>query len=104
LSKADLIQNEDFKEYQDDIRKRLDGHIKTLHKILVQPIGTLEESDTKLTRMEATTALIVELETILGLPVSYLKEPERVETEKKKGATVFMDMFKAIFTRSETID
>jgi len=99
LSKADLLQSDDFREYQDDLRKRLDMHVRNLHKIITQPIGSLDESETKLTRMEATTALIVEVETILGIPVSYLKQPEQVEQEKKKGAATFMEMFRAIFAR-----
>lgn len=99
MSKADLLQNEDFKEYQDDLRKRLDGHIRNLHMIITAPIGTQQESATKLTRMEATTALIVELETIIGLPVSYLRDETKVAAEKKKGAAGFMEMFRTNFVR-----
>jgi len=98
LSKADLLRNEDFLAYQEDLKKRLDGHIKDLHRIICEPIGSFTESETKLLRMEATRALIVELETIIGIPVGYLKEEERPAAQQK-GARTFMEMFRAIFAR-----
>lgn len=99
MSKADLLQNEDFQEYQADLRKLLDKRIRDLHKILVQPIGTAEESQTKLTRMEATTAIIAEIETIIGIPVSYLKDDQKIAAEKQKGGAGFMEMFRTVFVR-----
>jgi hypothetical protein len=100
MAKADLIHSEDFREYQNDLKARLDMHIGTLHKIIVEPISDWKGSQVKLTRMEATTALIVELETILGLPITYLKKDnELVAAKKKKGAATFMEMFRERFSR-----
>ena len=97
--KADLLENEDFKAYQDDLRKRLSDHVRTLQRIISEPIGTIGESETKLMRMEATRALIVEYEIILGIPVSYLKDEAKISVEKQRGAATFMEMFRAIFAR-----
>lgn len=97
--KADLLANEDFKAYQDDLRKRLSDHVRTLQRIISEPIGTIGESETKLMRMEATRALIVEYEIILGIPVSYLKDEVKISVEKQRGAATFMEMFRAIFAR-----
>lgn len=97
--KADLLENEDFKAYQDDLRKRLSDHVRTLQRIISEPIGTIGESETKLMRMEATRALIVEYEIILGIPVSYLKDEVKISVEKQRGAATFMEMFRAIFAR-----
>lgn len=100
MAKADLIQNEDFRAYQKDLEVRLVEHIKRLHRIIAEPIESIEGSQGKLMRLEATTALIVELETILGLPISYMKkDDEQVAVQKQKGATKFIQMFRGIFSR-----
>ena len=104
MSKSDLIHNEDFQAYQEDLRRRLEGHIRNLHQIITQPIGSREESETKLTRMESTTALIVEVETILGIPVSYQKDGEQAKQMKQKAARTFMDMFRALFARGSVTE
>jgi hypothetical protein len=98
LSKADLLRSDDFLEYQEDLKKRLDAHIRDLHKIISEPIGSFAETETKLLRLEAKRALIVEVELILGIPVGYLKEEEKPAAQQK-GAKTFMEMFRAIFAR-----
>lgn len=97
--KADLLANEDFIAYQDDLRKRMSEHVKTLQRIISEPIGTIGESETKLMRMEATRALIVEYEIILGIPITYLTDETKIAVEKQKGAATFMEMFRALFAR-----
>ena len=97
MSKADLIQNEDFNEYQKDLEARLVAHIRDLHHLLTQPTTTISSENDHLMRLNTKRALIAEMEIILGLPVTYIKKQDVQKAATQKKATQFIDLFRSVF-------
>jgi hypothetical protein len=107
MAKRDLIHNEDFQAYQEDLRKRLENSVANLHAIIMTPSNTFEQIQTKLIKVEAAAAVIAEIELILGFPISYLKgekenksNNEMIERHKKKRKNSILEIFMKVITRS----
>jgi hypothetical protein len=106
MAKRDLIHNEDFQEYQEDLRKRLEMAVTNLHAIIMTPTQSFDQIQTKLIKVEAQAAVIAEIELILGFPISYLKGDkenkvvqEMVVREKRKRKNRILEIFQKVMTR-----
>jgi hypothetical protein len=105
MSKRDLIYNDDFREYQKDLERRLYDHVRNLHKILYEPSSGLDKESDLLMRLNTQRALIAEVETIINLPASiYIEKPEDKKALLQKKSAGFVELFKNIFVNSEVAE
>lgn len=105
MAKKDLFNNEDFQAYQADLRRRLQDHVTNLHHTLMVQAKTWEDMQIKMVKAESLTAVIAEIELILGLPAHYLAKEQAGEgTIKKERARLtqyILETFQRVFTISE---
>ena len=67
MAKIDLLQNEDFRAYQEDIKSRWEANIRRLDEILGQPLFTVEYE----MMLHAQRAVCKEYEAIMKIPYEY---------------------------------
>ena len=97
MSKADLVYSEDFNAYQKDLEARLVAHIRTLHHLIAQRTGTLDGEADNLMCLNTQRALITELEIVIGLPLTYIRQEEPRKTMQAKQAGRFINFFRSVF-------
>lgn len=105
MAKKDLLDNPDFQEYQEDLRKLLQKRIVDMHHFLSLHTKTWEEAQVKVMKIEALMAVVAEIEGIIGFPITYMKQEQKppaakIEREQKKNSNLFIEIFQKVFTKS----
>jgi hypothetical protein len=104
MSKANLIQSEDFKEYQKALLQRLEDHYTILHGLLSMASTSLDAMQTKMIKLEALRAVIAEVELIYNLPLESIKNTEPGKAIAKKNGRSFLSIIARAFGSSVPVD
>jgi hypothetical protein len=100
MSKANLLQNEDFKEYQKALLQRLENHYVILHGLLSLPSRDINDLQAKMIKMEALKACISEVELIYNLPLESIRSTEPGKDIAKRNGNKFLSVLAKIFSPS----
>lgn len=96
MAKKDLLSNPDFIEYQKDLQKRLEDHVRTLHNFTVMPCDSKDALQQNLVTIHSLKAIIAENESILRLPETYV-EKEKQKIVKNKSMQIILSIWRKIF-------
>ena len=97
MSKSNLLQSEDFKEYQKALLQRLEDHYVILHGLLSLPSRSLDDMQVKMIKLEALRAVIAEVELIYNLPLDSIRTTEPGKAVAKKNSHSFLDSMARAF-------